>query len=57
VPLPDGTRPPAFLALDGLDEPPPGDAVLVVPRQASLFGFWRRPKVALAVVTVEPVGG
>jgi len=44
---------PAFLILEGLDEPPPGDAVLVVPRKATLFNFWRRPAVAQAVVSVE----
>jgi hypothetical protein len=44
---------PAFLTLEGLDEPPPGDAVLVVPRKATLFNFWRRPAVAQAVVSVE----
>src|SRR5882672_8891186 len=44
---------PAFLTLDGLDEPPPGDAVLVVARRASLFTFWRRPVVTQAVVAVE----
>lgn len=43
-------EPPAFLTLEGLDEPPPGDAVLVVPRRASLFTLWRRPVVTQAVV-------
>jgi Zincin-like metallopeptidase len=52
-----GIRPPAFLTLDGLAEPPPGDAVLVIPRRASLLDFWRRPKVTAAVVVVEPVDG
>ena len=45
--------PPAFLTLEGLDEPPPGEAVLVVPRRASLFTLWRRPVVTQAVVRVE----
>jgi hypothetical protein len=44
---------PAFLTLEGLEEPPPGDAVLVVPRKATLFNFWRRPVVAQAVASVE----
>lgn len=48
---------PAFLTLDGLDEPPPGDAVLVVPRRTTLFNFWRRPVVTQAVVPVERVEG
>ena len=56
VPQPDVKRP-AFLVLDGLDEPPPGDAVLVLSRRASLLSFWRRPRVTEAVVTVEPHDG
>ena len=31
-----------FLALDGLDEPPPGDAVLVFPGRSSMFDVVRR---------------
>jgi hypothetical protein len=54
VAVPPDSRPPLFLVLDGLDEPPPGDAVLVVPRRATLLDFWRRPKVMEAVVRVEP---
>lgn len=57
VPVPEGVRAPAFLVLDGLDEPPPGDAVLVIPRKTSVFNFWRRPKVTETVVAVEPVDG
>jgi hypothetical protein len=57
VPLPAGARPPLFLVLDGLAEPPPGDAVLVIPRRASLFDLVRRPKVTEAVVSVEPLDG
>jgi len=45
--------PPAFLTLEDLEEPPPGDVVLVVPRKATLLNFWRRPAVAQAVVRVE----
>jgi hypothetical protein len=55
VSRPSDARPPAFFVLDGLDEPPPGDAVLVLPRRASLFGFWRRPMVTQTVVAVEPL--
>jgi len=33
--------PPTFLTLDRLDDPPPGEAVLVVPRKATLVNFWR----------------
>jgi len=57
VSLPGGVRSPAFLTLEGLDEPPPGDAVLVVARKPSLGDLWHRPAPAGAVVTVEPVAG
>jgi hypothetical protein len=57
VSVPAGARPPLFLVLDGLDEPPPGDAVLVIPRRASLFDLVRRPKVTEALVSVEPLDG
>jgi zinicin-like metallopeptidase len=53
APMPTGARPPLFLVLDGLEEPPPGDAMLVVSRPATLFTFWRRPVVTQAVVSVE----
>ena len=56
VPLPRAAAP-LFLTLDGLAEPPPGDAVLVIPRRASLLDFWRRPRVTAAVVVVEPGDG
>jgi hypothetical protein len=54
VPLPAKLRPPAFVTLEGLADPPPGDAVLVLPRRASLFTLWRRPRVTQAMVVVEP---
>lgn len=52
-----GAAPPLFLTLDGIAEPPPGDAVLVVPRRASLFDLWRRPAVTQATVNVEEHDG
>jgi hypothetical protein len=57
VPLPPGLRPPAFVTLDGLAEPPPGDAVLVLPRRPSLLDLWRRPRVTESAVTVEGLDG
>jgi hypothetical protein len=51
--VPVNAAPPAFLTMDGLDEPPPGDAVLVVPRRATLFNFWKRPAVTQTVVVVK----
>jgi hypothetical protein len=45
---------PAFLMLEGLEDPPPGDAVLVWRSRTTLFNFWRRPGVTQAVASVEP---
>lgn len=39
--VPTGTRPPAFLTVSGLAEPPPGDAVVVLPRRFSLLSLFR----------------
>lgn len=52
-----GVAPPAFLTLDGLAEPPPGDAVLVLRRRPSLLDLWRRHPVTQAVAAVEPLDG
>lgn len=52
-----GVQAPAFLTLDGLADPPHGDAVLVLPKRASLLDLWRRPKVTEAVVSAEPLNG
>jgi len=47
-----------FLTLEGLDEPPPGDAVLVRPGRPSLFDAFQRPAPPLtSVMTVERIGG
>ncbi len=54
VPLPKDVGATAFMTLEGLADPPPGDAVLVLPRRASPFDFWRRPRVTQATVAVEP---
>jgi hypothetical protein len=54
VPLPAALRRPAFVTLEGLADPPPGDAILVLSRRASLFDLWRRPRVTQATVVVEP---
>jgi len=54
VPLPKDLRSPAFVTLQGLADPPPGDAVLVLSRAASLFDVWRRPRVTQVTVVMEP---
>src|SRR6266853_1263508 len=45
-----GVRSPAFLTLEGLTDSPAGDAILVVPRKASLIHLWRRSVVEQRVV-------
>jgi hypothetical protein len=53
---PAGLRSPAFVTLAGLLEPPPGDAVLVLPRRASLLDLLRPASRALVSrAVVEPL--
>ena len=48
---------PLYLVLDGLGDPPPGDAIVVVRRKPSLLDFFRRPRrVTERTVEVEPLG-
>ena len=49
-----GVRPPAFVVLAGLADPPPGDVVLVLPRRVTLFNFWWRAAVTQAAADVVP---
>jgi hypothetical protein len=54
LPLLAPSRAVRFVVLEGLQEPPPGDAVLVVrPKRR----WWSRPEVVAEVVAVEPVDG
>ena len=51
---PTGRRAWRFLTLEGLDEPPPGELVLVLPARTSVFDALRRPAPpVLGTVTVE----
>ena len=50
-------RGPMFLILEGLEDPPAGEAVLVLPWQPSLFTFWRRRRVEQRAVRVESLPG
>jgi hypothetical protein len=46
----------AFLRLDGLADPPPGDAVLVLPRRTTVFDlFHKSPPPEQHAVSVKPV--
>ena len=55
APTPSGLRLPAFLTLDGVTEPPPGDLVLVLRRKLRVTDLFRRGEPFRAVVTVTPV--
>jgi hypothetical protein len=47
-----------FITLEALDEPPPGDAVLVFPGRASALDVLRRPAAPVSqAVTVEQLDG
>jgi predicted Zn-dependent protease with MMP-like domain len=46
---------PAFLTLEGLDEPPPGELVLVIRKKAAWSGLFRRTGVFQATVEARPV--
>lgn len=56
--LAGGARPPAFLTVSGLAEPPPGDAVVVLPRRFSVLRLFRSPTpVHSGELQVEAVDG
>ncbi len=57
VPLPPDLGRPAFVTLEGLDEPPPGQVVLVLPRRASLRHLFRRSPPVHCGLTVTPLKG
>jgi len=46
---------PAFLTVDGLDEPPPGDLVIALRRRPRLLDLFRRAPVFQATVAAHPV--
>jgi len=44
VPLPGTMDVPVFVTLDGLDDPPPGEVVLVLRRRPRVFDLFRKPR-------------
>jgi len=54
APAPAGLRLPAFLAIEGVLEPPPGELVLVLRRKPRLTDLFRRGETFAAAVTVAP---
>ncbi len=56
VKLPAKTTLPAFLTLEGLDDPPDGDVVLVLRRKPGLLALLRRSRIFERTVKAEPSG-
>lgn len=57
VALPAGAELPAFLTLEGVSDPPPGDLVLVLQRKGDWLRLFRKPTVHQALVEVRPLSG
>jgi len=53
VRIPSDAQAPMFLTLEGLAEPPPSEAILVMPARWSLLDFFRRRPVAQRAAAVE----
>jgi hypothetical protein len=58
--VPEGATMPAFLSVEAVEHPPPGDLVLVLARRRGVFGLLRRRATAppfQALVEARPVNG
>lgn len=55
VEVPTGATLPAFLTIEGLAEPPPGELVLVLRRRPRILDLFRRATLFEAAVTARPV--
>jgi hypothetical protein len=55
VPLPADTTLPAFVTLESVAEPPPGDLVLVLRRKPSMLALLRPAAIFEAVAHAEPI--
>lgn len=53
---PPGMTLPAFLTVDGVDAPPPGDLVLVLRRRAGMLSLFRPSVPFVGTVAAEPAG-
>ncbi len=54
VPLPAGARCPAYLTLDGVQDPPPGELILVLRHKPRLRDLFRPSATFQAVAAVRP---
>ena len=55
--VPAGAVLPAFLTVEGVDDPPPGELVLVFRRRGGLFDLFRQARPFTGVVAAEPAAG
>jgi hypothetical protein len=55
APTPSGLELPAFLTIEGVIEPPPGDLILVLRRKPKVTDLFRHGEPFAAVVTVTPI--
>jgi len=55
VPIPEGATLPAFLSVEGVLGPPPGELVLVLRRRPRIRDLFSAPPVFQAAVTAQPV--
>lgn len=56
VPVPSGTTLPAFLSVEGVDDPPPGELVLVLRRKPRVWDLFRAAPLPAQVVVVAEKG-
>lgn len=57
VVIPEEASPPAFLTLEGVDDPPPGELILVLQKKGGWLRLFQRPPVHQAAVEVTRVSG
>ncbi len=57
VTLPADLTLPAFLTVEGVAQPPPGELILVLQRKGGWLRLFQKPKVYEAVVEVRPASG
>lgn len=57
VAIPEEASPPAFLTLEGVDDPPPGDLILVLQKKGGWLRLFQRPPIHQATVEVTRVEG
>jgi hypothetical protein len=56
IAVPPGLTLPAYLSVDGVRDPPPGELILVLVRRTGVMDLFRRPAVFQATVEAAPAG-